>query len=312
MKLIAWSIIFLLFVNGFYKLFKYVEKKRSIFNTYEKLVQIADDRQKYEEMLMKSTGNREKVDILTQLDILIFQSGVKRKLPFLTAEIYIGFAALLGTFCFFAVWKLTGVFLFSVIGGGMGAGSTYLFMQIRSNENAKCIEEDMNVFLDLVNTYSKTSDDIIDILGKIYPSLHEPLSTYIEEFYYEAINTDAETAFLHLKYKLPHEKMKEVLNNLEVSSNQLTDYSNIANDLQEQLRVYLEGKREREYARKNGGMELLVFYIVVGISLLLLSAFVEQNVFIWLWNNTLGQCFIGYFVVLALYGLGLTFSFDKG
>lgn len=311
-KYLPWVGVFLLFLYGFYQLFKYISKRRSLYDTYEELSKISDERQEKEEQLMKEEGRREKTDFLTKLDILILQSGIKRKLPFLTAEIYIAFAVLVAVICFAVTWKITGVILFSVMGGLAGASVTYIYMEILTNSKAKSIEEDMGVFLDMIAVYSKTSDDIVDIMGKVYPFIHEPLSTYVEEFYFEAINKNAETAFMHLKYKIPHEKMNEILGNLETCSKSLTDYNTIANESQEQITIYLEGKKERANARMDGGMELLSFFVIAVAAFFCMAKFAELSIVDLLINTVGGQCLIAYFSIIAIYGLIITFSYDKG
>lgn len=308
----SWGIVFLLFGYSFYHFSMYISEKRYISDAYERLQASADERKKKEEERMQKEGNREKIDFLTWLDMLITQSGIKKKIPFFTAEVYACFAILLGVICFAVVLKVTDAVTFAFIGGGAGILSTYVYMQVLINENIKSIEEDMNVFLDLISTYSKSSDDIVDILSKVYPFLHEPLSGYLQEFYFEAINAGAETAFLHLRYKMPHRKMNEVLGNLEMCSTRLTDYSNIARDSQEQFMVYLEGKKERADAKINGGMELLIFLLIAIIAFYVMGSFAQINIIDWFANTLGGRLLLAYFGVLALCGVLLVSSFDKG
>lgn len=311
MNIVAWGIIFFLLVYGFYDLIRFIERNNSIHNAYEKLNGFSEQRQSKEERLIMDQGNRENVDFLTKIDILLTQSGAKKTIPFITTEIYLAFNLLLAVIGFVAILLLTGLVLFAVGGSALLVVGTYIFLSMMANKNAQIIEEDMGVFLDMLDAYSKSSDDIVDIMGKTYPSLSEPLMGYVEEFYYEAINVGEETAFRHLEYKIPNTKLKEILGNLQLCSRNLTDYGTIVTDSQEQLRVYLEGKRERTDARINGGMELLTFAIIAGIIFVMIGNFAETNVWEMLLGTFVGQLIILYFVVLIIIGLITTFSYDK-
>lgn len=67
----------------FYQMLKYIHDKRMLINAYDKLKQVSENRQIAEENLMIAQGNREHVDVLTQIDILLIQSGLRQKFIFL-------------------------------------------------------------------------------------------------------------------------------------------------------------------------------------------------------------------------------------
>lgn len=307
MKFIGWSIVVCLLFIGFYQMMKYIHDK------YEKYQAAFEIRQKNEESEMTEKGNREKVGLLTRIDILLVQSGIKKKFPSLVAELFITLDIVFGIGCFVCAWKLYPMFALDVVVLFGGIALPYILMEVSTSQKAAQIEEDIGVFLDMMDAYSKSSDDIVDIMGKVYPSLHEPLNEYLETFYFEALRTgDVDKAFMHLKYKIPHKKLKEILGELQMCSKQMTDYSNIIRDVKEQMRVYLDGKRERQDAKKNGAMELLIFFGVVGISIVMAGNITDITIVELFTGSIIGQCFLLYFGVLAIAGLFVTFSSDKG
>lgn len=312
MNVAMWGIIFCIFLYGFYQMMKYIHDKRMLSSVYERFQQVSEERQTNEERIMQEQGNREKVSVLTRIDILLVQSGLKEKANFLTTEIFIALDIVFGLICFVVILKLGNMLLFAVTGGLVGMVIPYVLMGISSNRKAAMIEEDMGVFLDMMDAYSKSSDDIVDIMGKVYPSLHEPLSNYLEAFYFEALRSgDVDRAFRHLKYKIPHKKLKEILGNLQICSKQLTDYSMIIKDSEEQLRTYLNGKRERQDARTDGAMTLLILAVILVVCIYIASIVTDISIIELFTGSIMGQCMALYFGCIGIVGLLVTFRHDN-
>lgn len=311
MHYIGFGIVFLLFTVTFVFMFKYIEEQKLLGKIYERLKGNSEGRLQNEEQRLMLEGNTEEEHFLTKLDMLLVQSGINRRFPFIISETYIAIAILLGITAYIAVQGITGVFLYGAASGIITILGSYILVSIMSNVKFKYIEDDMTTFLDMLAAYSKSSDDIVDIMGKVYPSLHYPLNEYVEEFYYEAVNVNTESAFRHLRYKIPHKKLREILGNLELCSKQLTDYGSIIDESQEQLRTYLNGKRERAEVKKNGGMELAVFGIMGVIMVFMLNNLLGYSVVDLLKNSLAGQCIIAYLGVIITLCLVEVFSFEK-
>lgn len=311
MHYIGFGIVFLLFSAAFLFLFNYIEEQRLIGKTYDKLKEGSEKRQRDAEYKLIIEGNTQTQSFFTKLDTLLVQSGLTRSFPFIISETYMAIAILLGITAYIIVQLLTGVFVYGIASGVIIVACMYILLSIMSNSKFRDIEEDMTLFLDMLAAYSKSSDDIVDIMGKVYPSLHYPLNEYVEEFYYESINAGTETAFRHLRYKIPHKKLREILGNLELCSKQLTDYGSIIDESQEQLRTYLNGKRERAEVKKNGGMELAVFGIMGVIMVFMLNNLLGYSVIELLINNFAGQCIIAYLGIIIILCLMEVFSFER-
>ena len=163
-----------------------------------------------------------------------------------------------------------------------------------------------------VDAYAKSSDDIVDIMGNVYPSLHEPLRGYVEEFYFEAIGIgDKDTAFRHLKYKIPHKKLREIIGNLQLCSTKVLDYHVIVKDSEEQLRTYLDGKRDRQDARTDGGMQMVIFAVIVIGGFYIMGLITEMDILEFLTSNILGKIIILYYIIIAIAALYVTFAPEK-
>ena len=182
--IVGWCMVYIIIMYFFYQMLKYIHDKRMLINAYDKLKQVSENRQIAEENLMIAQGNREHVDVLTQIDILLIQSGLRQKIHFLTTEIFIALDIVVGTICFISILKISESVIFGMAAFVIGAALPYIAMNVSAMSKAKMMEDDMGVFLDMIDAYAKSSDDIVDIMGNVYPSLHEPLRGYVEEFYF--------------------------------------------------------------------------------------------------------------------------------
>ena len=310
--IVGWCMVYIIIMYFFYQMLKYIHDKRMLINAYDKLKQVSENRQIAEENLMIAQGNREHVDVLTQIDILLIQSGLRQKIHFLTTEIFIALDFVVGTICFISFLKISESVIFGMAAFVIGAALPYIAMNVSAMSKAKMMEDDMGVFLDMIDAYAKSSDDIVDIMGNVYPSLHEPLRGYVEEFYFEAIGIgDKDTAFRHLKYKIPHKKLREIIGNLQLCSTKVLDYHVIVKDSEEQLRTYLDGKRDRQDARTDGGMQMVIFAVIVIGGFYIMGLITEMDILEFLTSNILGKIIILYYIIIAIAALYVTFAPEK-
>ena len=310
--IVGWCMVYIIIMYVFYQVLKYIHDKRMLINAYDKLKQVSENRQIAEENLMIAQGNREHVDVLTQIDILLIQSGLRQKIHFLTTEIFIALDIVVGTISFISILKISESVIFGMAAFVIGAALPYIAMNVSAMSKAKMMEDDKGVFLDMIDAYAKSSDDIVDIMGNVYPSLHEPLRGYVEEFYFEAIGIgDKDTAFRHLKYKIPHKKLREIIGNLQLCSTKVLDYHVIVKDSEEQLRTYLDGKRDRQDARTNGGMQMVIFAVIVIGGFYIMGLITEMDILEFLTSNILGKIIILYYIIIAIAALYVTFAPEK-
>ena len=310
--IVGWCMVYIIIMYFFYQMLKYIHDKRMLINAYDKLKQVSENRQIAEENLMIAQGNREHVDVLTQIDILLIQCGLRQKIHFLTTEIFIALDIVVGTICFISILKISESVIFGMAAFVIGAALPYIAMNVSAMSKAKMMEDDMGVFLDMIDAYAKSSDDIVDIMGNVYPSLHEPLRGYVEEFYFEAIGIgDKDTAFRHLKYKIPHKKLREIIGNLQLCSTKVLDYHVIVKDSEEQLRTYLDGKRDRQDARTDGGMQMVIFAVIVIGGFYIMGLITEMDILEFLTSNILGKIIILYYIIIAIAALYVTFAPEK-
>lgn len=218
-------------------------------------------------------GKQEKESFLWRLECMLEQSGAKKYFGGLNAELFLFLELLLfvGGCLLFPLLGFTG------ISGAALAGGTailpVLFLYLAWVLQYGKMEEEVLYFMNLLENYSQTTDDILTIFQRTVPYLNEPLKSAVSEAYMEG-RTTGQTAqvFYYLHRKIPHEKFGTILRNLEICSRHEANYQEIIRDSRGMLLEYLHGKKERQAMVQNARIEigmillcsLLVFYLVNG------------------------------------------------
>jgi len=298
----------LLFVFLFlasYFLFTYLKNNnviaRSIRNLYNKSEADVAERQRLEKMQQIEMGNIDNESILLKLDRAIIYSNIRKYIPFLNSNIFIfsmitfaSIALILGTiFADFFIGLLLAVIiiLFYII--------TILFL---SNRNYKKVEEDIVTFMNLIENYAKTNNDLVSIFGKVYPYLDEPLKSHVQEAYYLGRRTgDTDLALETLQNSVQHRRFREIIRNLAICSHYEANYEEIIEDTRSQFMEYLAGKRERAAMVRNARIELVILCATSGVVMYMMGSFIGENIIAALRESFIGKIILVYLVlVLAI------------
>lgn len=247
-------------------------------------------------------GELNNTSFFYKLDVMILQSGLKRKIPILTTESFLFFELLLSLVSGVIVHRITGEFLVALIAAILLCSAVYVVIYIIAGQQYAQTERCIMQFANLLDNYSKTSDDIIEILGKIGYYLDEPLKTAVIECHIEAVNTgDITTAFRNLSVKIEHPKFKEIVRNLEICRKHEANYSTIIKDIRYILKEYLRAKEERK-AEETTGRISMAFMLGIGAVILgFVNGFISKGtVFTVLMSSLIGQCILLYFVIVTI------------
>ena len=208
-------ILFFALVKMFYSLLDYIKKNRAIEKSVYRIYSTADERyekrKEQKEKIYFEEGNVENTSFFYRLDLLIERSEIRKKIPFLSTEIYLLFLGIISVIAF-----VIGNLIFGLIGAVLGITLSILIIHsslyILARLNYERVDNEITKFVNLVESYSVSSNDILSVMGNVYPYLNDPLRTYIETFYNEVSTTgDYDRAFMNLKNKAESERLKEAL-----------------------------------------------------------------------------------------------------
>ncbi len=306
------GLLFIFLFLTSYFLFTYLKNSNVIANSfknfYEKAEADVEERKRLEKMQQIESGNTDKESFLLKLDKTITYSNIRRYIPFLNSGVFIfslvffsSIALILGT----VLSDLSvGVTLAVII--VLTYVSVVLFL---SNKNYKQVEKNIVSFMNLVENYSKTNNDLVAILGKVYPYLEEPLKSNVLEAYQLGKRTgNTDMALERLQNSVQHKYFREIIRNLTICSHYEANYEEIIEDSRSQLMEYLAGKEERAAMVRNARIELIILIATSAVVMYLMGSFIGTNVIQALRGSFFGEVILIYLIgILAVIAFNLIF-----
>jgi hypothetical protein len=294
---------------------KYINDNKIVGNAATKIFTVTETsyskRKQKKEQLRLEEGNVKDESFINNIDLLIERSHIKEKIPIFNTEIYISLNIILAFTGFILGINLANYWLVGVILGMGFVIILYAILYMISGFNYERIDKDVLTFVNIMDNYSETNDDIITIMGKTYPYLSNPLKQYIEDFYNEATSTgDIKTAFRKLEFKIENERIRDIIRNIEICSRHEANYQEIIRDTRDTLKDYLKAKQQRKAIMNNGRIEILMCLVLSIVMTYVFSSFVP-NMFYRLRNDFVGNVILIYCVIIIGITIWNVISFDK-
>lgn len=166
------------------------------------------------------------------------------------------------------------------------------------------IEKQMLSFMNLIENFSMSEDDIIQICDRAGLYLKEPLKGMIHEFVMEArLYGDLERSFDKLIARLEGTKLKDVFVSLKICSRHHTNYREVIGDARGSVKEYLKSKSVQKALINSARVDLAALVIAGGIIIKILNAFLTQNVFSILGGSYIGAGIMVYCAVILIWGV---------
>lgn len=300
------------FVNG---LVDYIRSNRAIEKTAIKIYKVADkkykERKEERERIYLEEGNIEEKSIFYKLDLMIEWSGLRNRFKNLTTEIYLTIVSTLVVLGFFIGSKIGGLLL------GVGLLvlviiNSFGIIYILSGKNYGKIDKEIIPFVNLMENYAVSDNDIVNIMGNVYQYLEEPLRGYIEKFYDEAINSgDCSRAFMNLENKIENARLRSIIRNIEICSRNEANYDVIIQDERRTLKNYSKSRERNKTLIRQGRKDVLICLLINAILLSLFYSF-TPNLIYNLFNTFIGNI-ISFLWIIVLGICGWYFvEIDKG
>ena len=256
-----------------------------------------------EELLRKVEGIQDKQRLFYKIDLMLNQSGIKRKIRFLTTEYLLIFSLLVGLAGVISASIFKG-FFYGIVLGFLIAILPTILIKLKADSNYRKTEDQLVHFLNLIENYTKTYDNIIAIFGKIFPYLQEPLSTAVRECYIEATNTgDMSLAFRKLEAQIGSDKFSEILRNLELCSRYEANYQIVVSTARDIMSNYIRSKRKVKSIAENARIELGIILFAAIVFFGIISSLIEVNLFSLLMTSVFGIAIVIYLILVSLYGI---------
>ena len=210
-----------------------------------------------------------------RMELRLLYSGISRRFPFLTPELWILGNLAAGMAVYFLALLLGAAWQRALI----AAGGTWLLISVAVNQcmsrNYNATDENLMKFLDFLGNYSITSGEITAVLGQVSPYVGEPLRGVLDACYYEAQTSgDTSIALLAMAEKIQHPKFQELVRNLEVSLRYSADLTVLVSQSRRALREYTRMRQERKSLVREAWVNIVILGAMILVILKALEALV--------------------------------------
>lgn len=230
-------------------------------------------------------------------------SGWKRRIPMLTAELWIALniLAMAGVFILLLAgmgWKM------AFLGTAAFLGAEYFLLYLCKLKNFRSVNSNLIKFLDFLGNYSVTAGELTGIFIQISKYVEEPLRSVLDECSYEAQTTgDTSLALLSMAEKIEHPKFKELVRNMEISVRYLADFSLLVNSSRRIMREYLRLGEERRSMMREALVNMVLLLSMSAFTLAVVDGLIEASIWTILRDTLPGRIamgVVGWILILFL------------
>ncbi|MEG1925390.1 MAG: hypothetical protein RR415_06555 [Ruthenibacterium sp.] len=254
-------------------------------------------------------GETEQKDRLRLITHKLELSGLKMTFPWLTSQIFLGFLVVIAGVAIVVVKWMTNMWLAGIVAGVLALIAVNILLAIACTSATKKVENSMMQFMNLVENFSASSDDLISVIANTVPYTSNPLSRALSECVTEAVNSgDSAAALQALQEKIPSRHFQVLIRNLEISSRYECNYAVVVNDCRDVFHNYIKSEKEKAAIRQGGMVETLTMLGVGGLCLAMvqdISGTGEGLLQLLLTGGIAGNLILGYLCVVVLLALYL-------
>lgn len=274
------GIIYILLFLGFYLLFGQIRWLEMLGRMLQRTRKGMDEaaRKRMLENRKNLLTLRQESSHWYRLEQELNYSGLKRRLPFLTAENW-----LVGNLVIFA-----GVFLLLCSIGGLRvgltgclllAGAELLILRVGKTMEEGAVSENLLKLLNFLGNYSITAGEVTSVFQQVSKYVDEPIKSALNECCYEAQTTgDAGMALLVMAEKIEHPKFKELAFNMEISIRYCADFKALVAGSRRSVREYLRMCQEKKGILRDALINMLMLLAMSVFALLTVDRLIEASI----------------------------------
>lgn len=257
-------------------------------------------------------GSVENKSLFYKLDRLILTSGVRRFLPWLSAEAYLFFLILVTAGGFIEGMVLSGNGFIALFVAGLQFVALYVFMLAMSGKTYNQIEDSTSIFVSILSNHAKGSSDIVTIMQNTMNSMEGPIRALVERFVLDAEQTgNVDLAFDYMKESVDNRQLQTIIINLKNCMHYQANYEEVLSQMMSQIAASLSAREER----KNILFSMKLTLVVISIASVVIVFFIGNGIGIdvkeILTSNFVGQAILFITGILYLFVTVKLFGTDK-
>lgn len=312
LEILPWIVLGILFFILFYMLHKRF-KLHSVWETVSSKYQEKKEQKLLEEAAFIATyGAIENSSIFYKIDRLILTSGVKRFLPFLNGELFLGGMVIMFVLGVLEGIILAGNFFLAIFLGCAQAVVVYVILLGLSARNYNSIEDATSIFVSILSNHAKGSSDIVTIMRNTHASLDGPIRSLVARFIYDAERTgNVDMAFDYMKESVDNRQFQTIIVNLKNCMHYQANYEEVLTQMMGQIAASLSAREER----KNILFSMKITLIVISITSVLIVQLIGKGIGVdvkeILTGNMVGQFLLFVTGIIYLFAAMKLFVTDK-
>ena len=257
-------------------------------------------------------GSIENKSLFYRLDRLILTSGIRRYLPWLSAEAYLFILMIVTMAGFIEGMLITGNGFIALFLAGVQFVALYVMMLAMSGKTYNQIEDGTSIFVSILSNHAKGSSDIVTIMQNTMYSMDGPIRALIERFVLDAEQTgNVDLAFDYMKESIDNRQLQTIIINLKNCMHYQANYEEVLSQMMGQIAASLSAREER----KNILFSMKLTLIVISIASILIVMFIGKGIGIdvkeILTSNFIGQAILFVTGMLYLFVAVKLFGTDK-
>jgi len=292
---------------GFYLLFERFRRLRLLENAlrYTKRKMDARSRQRRLSDRKRLKELEKKNSIWYWLERQLYFCGIKRRVPWITAEIWLAGTLLAEAIVIVVAFSLGASLGKALLGAAVLGLAEWGWMMLGRNKAIRQVDQDLLKFLDFLGNYSITAGELTKVLGQVGRYMEEPLKSVLAECSVEIQTTgDAGLALVAMSEKIEHPQFVELVRNLEVTLRYCADFTSLVHNSRKSAREYLRAGGERRAMLREALINMLLLLGLSVFVVLTVDRLLEKSVWSILFHTLPGK--------LALTVLGVIFWMFAG
>jgi len=261
---------------GVYRTFKYIAGRKLIKNSiatmYERINSSGKKREESEKAIRQMYGNYAKKGLINHIDENIRYSGLQDKFPLLTTELFLVGEIVVLAAAFLSASVLSG----SILKGAAVTALLVFGMELYFNgHRQRCynrVEDELLPFINSIDAYAASTDDIISIFEKSLPVLNGPLKDAV----YKAVEQSKRTGncsevLRNLEDSIEHPFFKKLIRNLEISSRNNANYREITAQCRKLLSEQLDNSKKLAQIYREAKIRLAIIMLCALVCLWMMA-----------------------------------------
>ena len=287
--------------------------KRSVFTSiYKRYKERAKDKRKAETAFVSKYGVIENRSFLYKIDRLIIMSGLKKYLPKLSGELFLGILVISMVGVSILAGSLSGSALLGIFLGLLAATAEIILVVFLSGRTYAKIEEDTSLFISILSNHAKGSSDLVTIMTRTLPSMDGPIKELIKRFLLDAEKTgDIDLALDVMKESVDNRTFQTIIVNLKNCMHYTANYEEVLQQMMNQVAEQATAREERKNILFSSKLTLISISAMSVIIVALIGKGIGVDVKTILTENIPGQVILFITGLLYLFVTVKLFGVDR-